>query len=241
MQIAVRAVGLNFRDILNVLGMYPGDPGAPGADCAGTVEAVGPCVNGIAPGAPCENSSHSPILMLVGDFSCLVDLLAGDAVFGLAPGCLGPTVLVPTSLVVPMPSNISYEAAATTPTVYTTVLIAFQNVRNMGPGTALMVHAGTGGVGLAAIQVASALGCCVSASASSPAKRLQLRRMGLSTISDSRASSFTESLNTVHSQGIDVILNSLTSPGKQHHIACLDLQFPAHRIFAYSLFRHDRG
>ena len=32
----VKAVGLNFRDVLNVLGMYPGDPGAPGGDCAGT-------------------------------------------------------------------------------------------------------------------------------------------------------------------------------------------------------------
>lgn len=41
-QVAVRAVGLNFRDVLNCLGMYPGDPGPPGGDCAGTVLAVGP-------------------------------------------------------------------------------------------------------------------------------------------------------------------------------------------------------
>lgn len=39
--LAVAAVGLNFRDVLNVLGLYPGDPGAPGGDCAGTVTAVG--------------------------------------------------------------------------------------------------------------------------------------------------------------------------------------------------------
>ena len=38
----VRAVGLNFRDVLNILGMYPGEPGDPGADCAGIVSAVGP-------------------------------------------------------------------------------------------------------------------------------------------------------------------------------------------------------
>jgi len=38
----VRAVGLNFRDVLNILGMYPGDPGDPGGDCAGVVAAVGP-------------------------------------------------------------------------------------------------------------------------------------------------------------------------------------------------------
>lgn len=50
----MRAVGLNFRDVLNVLGMYPGDPGPPGSDCAGLVEAVGPGVALLAPGeTPC--------------------------------------------------------------------------------------------------------------------------------------------------------------------------------------------
>jgi NADPH:quinone reductase-like Zn-dependent oxidoreductase len=39
--LAVKAVGINFRDVLNVLGMYPGDPGAPGSDCAGVVMAKG--------------------------------------------------------------------------------------------------------------------------------------------------------------------------------------------------------
>ncbi len=47
LQVSVRAVGLNFRDVLNVLGMYPGDPGAPGADCSGTIEAVGRNVDGL--------------------------------------------------------------------------------------------------------------------------------------------------------------------------------------------------
>ena len=39
---AVRAVGLNFRDVLNILGMYPGNPGPPGGDCAGIVSEIGP-------------------------------------------------------------------------------------------------------------------------------------------------------------------------------------------------------
>ena len=42
--LSVRAVGLNFRDVLNVLGMYPGDPGEPGGDVAGIVAAVGSAV-----------------------------------------------------------------------------------------------------------------------------------------------------------------------------------------------------
>ena len=50
LQVAVKAVGLNFRDVLNVLGMYPGDPGAPGADCAGVVMQVGQAVGQLSPG-----------------------------------------------------------------------------------------------------------------------------------------------------------------------------------------------
>lgn len=42
LQVTVRAIGLNFRDVLNILGMYPGDPGPPGGDCAGVVADVGP-------------------------------------------------------------------------------------------------------------------------------------------------------------------------------------------------------
>lgn len=48
--VAVKAVGINFRDVLNVLGMYPGDPGPPGGDCAGVVVAVGPDSNGLKSG-----------------------------------------------------------------------------------------------------------------------------------------------------------------------------------------------
>ena len=62
----VHSVGLNFRDVLNVLGMYPGDPGPPGADCAGVVVATGAGVTHLTPGM---------------------------AVFGLAPGSLGSHVV----------------------------------------------------------------------------------------------------------------------------------------------------
>lgn len=49
-KIAVQAVGLNFRDVLNVLGMYPGDPGPPGGDCAGVITEVGAGVSELRPG-----------------------------------------------------------------------------------------------------------------------------------------------------------------------------------------------
>ena len=59
---------------------------------------------------------------------------AGEAVFGLAPGCLGHTVYAPAQLVVAIPSSLSYEAAATTPTAYITAFAAFQQGGSMRAG-----------------------------------------------------------------------------------------------------------
>ena len=60
----VRAVGLNFRDVLNVLGMYPGDPGPPGADCSGVVIAKGSAVDQLTIGGTnrrlCKAADNSP-------------------------------------------------------------------------------------------------------------------------------------------------------------------------------------
>jgi hypothetical protein len=57
------------------------------------------------------------------------DRLIGEGVFGFAPGCLGSDVVVPAQLMVPMPSNISFEDAATTPTCFVTVYTAFESLR----------------------------------------------------------------------------------------------------------------
>ncbi|PNH02167.1 Erythronolide synthase, modules 3 and 4, partial [Tetrabaena socialis] len=146
----VRAVGLNFRDVLNVLGMYPGDPGAPGADCAGVVVAVG------AGGGP---------------------LTPGTAVFGLAAGSLGTLVHSSPHTLVPMPSCLSFEAAATMPTVFITAHQVFGAASALQPGQRVLLHGAAGGVGLASLQVVRALGGEVVATAGSPSKRALLRRL----------------------------------------------------------------
>jgi NADPH:quinone reductase-like Zn-dependent oxidoreductase len=79
-EISVKAVGINFRDVLNVLGMYPGDPGPPGGDCAGIVTYV----------PPGSTTSLQP----------------GDAVFGLAAGSLGSHVHASAETVVLMPPDV---------------------------------------------------------------------------------------------------------------------------------------
>ena len=55
----------------------------------------------------------------------MTDKRVGNAVFGIAPGCLGTAVIVPSDLMVPLPPHLSFEAGATAPTVYCTVHAAF--------------------------------------------------------------------------------------------------------------------
>ncbi len=65
MQVAVKAVGLNFRDVLNVLGMYPGDPGAPGYDFAGVIMQAGQGVDSLQQGNTGVASAGNEDAMLI--------------------------------------------------------------------------------------------------------------------------------------------------------------------------------
>ena len=105
-----------------MLGMYPGDPGPPGSDCAGIVMRAGSAVTGLQPGEDDLLSrmmnAHQALSILT--LSC--DESAGDVVFGLAHGCLGTVVATPAAMLAPMPNTLSFQEAATTPTVFITGL-----------------------------------------------------------------------------------------------------------------------
>src|SRR5205085_6699960 len=90
-QIRVRAAGLNFRDVLNALGLYPGEAGPLGLECAGTVTAVGDGVTGLA---------------------------VGQDVLAMAAGSFGSYVTTDARLVAPKPARLSFEEAATIPVVF---------------------------------------------------------------------------------------------------------------------------
>jgi len=138
-------------------------------------------------------------------------LCAGDAVFGLAHGCLGTAVSGPAAMLVPMPSNISFIEASTIPTVFTTVHIALKVASNLKHGENVLIHASAGGVGLAAIQVAKSLGANVISTAGSESKRYLLHSIGTEHVLGSRNTRFADELCILG--GADVILNSLTSSG----------------------------
>ena len=187
-KVKVMSVGLNFRDVLNCLDMYPGDPGDPGGDCSGVVVEVGPgCVE-----AGCE-------------------LRAGDAVFGLAAGCLATHVVTPWSTMVRMPACVSFEAAAACPTVFSTVDLALDRAAGVRSWDRVLLHAVAGGVGLAAVESLSGRGVEIVGTAGSASKRAWTRRArGVSTVLSSRGVGFTDALGLAPAT---VVLNSLTSPG----------------------------
>ena len=139
--IAVRAIGLNFRDVLNALGMYPGPAGALGNECAGVVTAVGPGV------------SHVNV---------------GDAVVALADGTFASTVTTRAEFVHPVPAGLSLVEAATLPIAFLTAYYGLHHLARIRPGDRVLIHAATGGVGLAAVQLAQQAGAVVFGTAGSP-------------------------------------------------------------------------
>ena len=184
-QVRVEAAGLNFRDVLNVLGLYPGDPGPIGGDLCGVVTEIGSEVTGFA---------------------------VGQRVFGSMQGAFSSRLNVPAQLLAPVPFGVDPVGAATLPAAALTARLAFDWAR-LQPGDRVLIHAASGGVGMAAIQLARQRGATVFATASAY-KRETLRTMGVEYVYDSRTTEFADQiLADTHGEGVDVVLNSLTNDG----------------------------
>jgi NADPH:quinone reductase-like Zn-dependent oxidoreductase/NAD(P)-dependent dehydrogenase (short-subunit alcohol dehydrogenase family)/acyl carrier protein len=136
-------------------------------------------------------------------------LEAGRRVMGLVSHAFRSHVLVPADSVVEMPEWMTFEEAATIPTVFLTAHGALVERARLRAGEKALIHAGAGGVDQAAIQVARAHGAIVCATAGSEAKRNHLREQGVEHVFDSRTPDFADALLTVCPGGVDVVLNSL--------------------------------
>jgi acyl transferase domain-containing protein/acyl carrier protein len=184
-QVRVEAAGLNFRDVLNVLGLYPGDPGPIGGDFAGTVTELGEGVTGLE---------------------------VGQRVYGFMQGAFSSRFNVPAQFLAPIPDGVSAVEAATIPAAALTTRLAFDWAQ-LKPGDKVLIHAASGGVGLAAIQMAQQHGAIVFATASKY-KRDTLRKLGVEYVYDSRTTDFADQiLADTDGAGVDVVLNSLTNEG----------------------------
>ncbi|MEU9478100.1 SDR family NAD(P)-dependent oxidoreductase [Streptomyces sp. NPDC048191] len=182
-RVALRAAGLNFRDVLIGLGMYPGD-GRMGGEGAGIVLQTGPGVSGLRP---------------------------GDRVMGLITHGTSPVAITDHRMLTHIPDGWSFAQAATVPIVFLTAYYGLQDLAGARRGERLLLHAATGGVGMATLQLAEHWGLEVLATAS-PAKWPVLRRLGVpeERIASSRDLGFEAMVaERTDGQGADIVLNSL--------------------------------
>ncbi len=184
-RIEVRAAALNFHDVLDALGSLPfsarGDD--IGLDFSGVVLEVGAEVTDLAP---------------------------GDEVLGIAPQCIGSQVNARRELLLPKTAAWSFDQAASMPVVYLTAWYALCDRAQLRSGERVLIHAGTGGVGMAAIRIAQQIGAEIYATAGSEEKRDFLRSLGVEHVFDSRSLAFVDGiLRQTEGAGVDVVLNSL--------------------------------
>jgi NADPH:quinone reductase-like Zn-dependent oxidoreductase/thioesterase domain-containing protein/acyl carrier protein len=197
-EVEIRAAALNFRDVMKALGIYPSENALDqllGDECAGIVTRVGPGVRRFK---------------------------AGDAVLASGLGLFSSHATLPEVAVMPKPTNITFEDAVTLPVTFMTAYYALHTLGHIKKGDKVLVQAGTGGVGLAAIQLAKLAGAEVFATAGSEEKRSFLRALGVAHVADSRSISFADDIRAATGgRGVDLVLNSLAGPAIEAGIACL--------------------
>ncbi len=182
-ELRVQATGLNFRDVLNALGLYPGDAGALGLECVGEV---------VAKGAEVQN------------------VQVGDIVIAIAPASFSQFTTVSAQLVIPKPTGISATEAATIPTAFLTAHYALCQLGQLKKGNRILIHSAAGGVGQAAVQIAQHIGAEVFATASLPKWNL-LESQGIKHIFNSRALDFADKImQQTDGEGVNFVLNSFS-------------------------------
>ncbi|MET8978877.1 beta-ketoacyl synthase N-terminal-like domain-containing protein [Streptomyces sp. NPDC004539] len=203
-RVSVRAAGVNFRDVLNVLGMYPGDPGLPGLEAAGVVAEIGRGVTGIA---------------------------VGDRVMGLATGSFGPEVVSDFRTWSRIPEGWTFAQAASVPLAFLTAWYGLFDLGGLRTGERVLVHSAAGGVGTAAVQLARHAGAEVFATAS-PAKQHAVP-LDAEHIRSSRDTSFGASfpqvdvvLNSLAGEFIDASFKLLAPGGRFIEMGKTDLREP---------------
>ena len=193
LEIAVEATGLNFRDVLNALGLLRSYSRQLGLDDAARVpfggEAVGR-VTAVGPGVD--------------------PALVGERVLAaLAVGSLASHVLCRAELCLPLPPQLTAVEGASVSTAFLTAHYGLLSLARLQPGETVLIHAAAGGVGQAALQVARRAGARILATASA-AKQQALLEQGVEAVFDSRSLTFAEEVRAhTGDRGVDVVLNSL--------------------------------
>jgi len=197
--IKVAAAGVNRPDVLQRLGFYPVPPGA--SDLPG-LEVAGEVVGGDVQGSGFE----------LGDQVCA--LVQGG---GYAEYCLAPV-----GQCLKAPAGLSMIEAASLPETYFTVWSNVFQRAHLSPGESFLVQGGTSGIGVAAIQIARALGHRVFATAGSDEKCRATERLGAERGINYKTENFVEVVKELTTgKGIDVILDMVAGSYVPKEINCL--------------------
>ena len=183
-EIRVCANGMNFRDIANVLILVDQENVYFGGECAGIIVDVG---------------SH------------VTDFKVGDIVCAIAFGSYSTYVTVPESQVIHIPKGLTFLQAASLPIAFVTAYYALHSIASIKAGDRVLIHAATGGVGQAAVQLAQQAGATIYATAGSENKRQWLHDQGIKYVFNSRSLDFAEEIAMLtEGEGVDIVLNSFT-------------------------------
>src|SRR5215831_1089584 len=195
-EVQVRTAGLNFKDVIKALGILPKKAtentfhaSGLGMEAAAVVTRVGDGVTNYAPG-------DALIASLPNSFSSHV------------------TVAVDTLLAIRDDQGLKPEQSASIPVAFMTAYYALHELAKLAAGETVLIHAATGGVGLAAVQVAQWAGAEIFATAGNQAKRDYLRGLGIKHVWDSRNLAFAQGIEqATGGRGVDVVLNSIPGDG----------------------------
>lgn len=201
-EIAVEAAALNFKDVMNAMGLLPENAVSGGLtgdrlglEIAGRVLRIGDDVRHTAPG--------------------------DEVIARVAEGFCG-RVVTPAHCVVRKPRTLTPQQAAAIPVVYVTAWYSLHYLARLTAGETVLIHSAAGGVGNAAIQLAQRAGATVIATAGTKEKREFLRQLGIEHVFDSRSLDFyNEVMEVTGGRGVDVVLNFLTGRFITQSIKCL--------------------
>ncbi|WP_169559747.1 type I polyketide synthase [Sneathiella chinensis] len=200
--IDMQATGLNFRDVMWAMGILKDE----------AVE------NGYA--GPTLGMEGAGVITSVGQD--VTDFQPGDRVMCFASDCFSDTIVTKTTAVAKIPDEISFEEAATIPSVFFTIYYALDYLARLQPGERVLIHGAAGGVGLAALQYCQHIGAEIYVTAGSDEKRNFLKLLGCENILDSRSLEYADRvMELTNGEGVDVVLNSLSGQAITKNLAIL--------------------
>jgi NADPH:quinone reductase-like Zn-dependent oxidoreductase len=145
-------------------------------------------------------------------------------VIGFVPITYSSYTTTPAKFIAHKPANLTFAEAVTIPGVFLTAAYALVHLARLARGERVLIHAATGGVGLAAVQLSQQIGAEIFATAGSPEKRAYLHTLGIEHVMDSRSLDFADEVMAItNGKGVDVVLNSLAGDFLTKSLALLGL------------------